>query len=271
MQHLPTDRLAALADEAPSPEESAHLALCAECSREVRAYESLLAMARAEGDTAGHLEMPLTRWDAIATELRRGTRDAVMPATRARRFAVPMWAGRAAAAVFLLAGGIAIGRVSAAGSAAVSVAKNDPPVVKPAPKPSGPKAPAPTPVELAPRASDVRVASNTAPSVDSLIPTTFASVEEARLWMQRFEMGFQNAAAFVAARDTTGVAPADPQTYRARLAALDRAGRVMRDALRDAPEDPVINGYYLTTLGQREATLRQINYAQPGGQRVIGF
>ena len=65
--------------------------------------------------------------------------------------------------------------------------------------------------------------------------------------------------------------PADPQTYRARLAALDRAGRVMRDALRDAPEDPVINGYYLTTLGQREATLRQINVAQPGGQRVIGF
>jgi hypothetical protein len=171
--------------------------------------------------------------------------------------------------VFLLAGGIAIGRVSAP-DAAVNVARNDPPVVKPAPKPNGPKPPAP--VEIArPKPSDMQLASNPAPSVDSLIPTSFASVEEARLWMQRFEVGFQNAAAFVAARDTAGVTPADPQTYRARLAALDRAGRVMRDALRDAPEDPVINGYYLTTLGQREATLRQINVSQPGGQRVIGF
>lgn len=268
MQHLPTDRLAALADEAPSPEESAHLAHCAECSREVHAYESLLAMARAEGDTAGYLEMPLTRWDAISAELRGGARDGVKPTARARRVVIPVWAQRAAAAVFLLAGGIAIGRFSAP-EAAVSIVRNDPPVVKPAPKP-GPKAPAP--VEMAqPKPSDVRVASNAAPSVDSLIPTSFASVEEARLWMQRFEVGFQNAAAFVAARDTAGVTPADPQTYRARLAALDRAGRVMRDALRDAPEDPVINGYYLTTLGQREATLRQINVAQPGGQRVIGF
>jgi len=269
MQHLPTDRLAALADEAPSPEESAHLAHCAECSREVRAYESLLAMARAEGDTAGYLEMPLTRWDAIAAELRGGARGTAVPAARARRSVVPVWAQRAAAAVFLLAGGIAIGRVSAS-DMATSIARNDPPVVKPAPKPNGPKAPAP--VEAAqPRPSDVRVASNSAPSVDSLVPTTFASVEEARLWMQRFEVGFQKAAAFVAARDTAGVTSADPQMYRARLAALDRAGRVMRDALRDAPEDPVINGYYLTTLGQREATLRQINVAQPGGQRVIGF
>jgi hypothetical protein len=270
MQHLPTDRLAALADEAPSPEETAHLALCAECSREVRAYESLLAMARAEGDTAGYLEMPLTRWDAIAAELRGGTRDSAKPATRSRRIAVPVWAQRAAAAVFLLAGGIAIGRYSAP-EAAVNVARNDPPVVKPAPRPNQPKPPAP--VELAqPKPSAVQQASYQAPSVDSLIPTSFASVEEARLWMQRFEVGFQNAAAFVAARDTAGVTvPADAQTYRARLAALDRAGRVMRDALRDAPEDPVINGYYLTTLGQREATLRQINVSQPGGQRVIGF
>ena len=34
MQHLDTDRLAALADESPTAEESAHLATCVACRRE---------------------------------------------------------------------------------------------------------------------------------------------------------------------------------------------------------------------------------------------
>ncbi|HYD54952.1 MAG TPA: hypothetical protein VEA99_20115, partial [Gemmatimonadaceae bacterium] len=71
MLHLPTDRLAALADEAPSPDEAEHLAICAECAREVRAHETLHAMALAEGRSGGQLAMPLTRWDSLSAELRR--------------------------------------------------------------------------------------------------------------------------------------------------------------------------------------------------------
>ena len=51
---------------------------------------------------------------------------------------------------------------------------------------------------------------------------------------------------------------------RARLAALDQANQVMGAALSEAPYDPVINGYYLTTLGQREATLQQLNTVAAG-------
>ena len=45
----------------------------------------------------------------------------------------------------------------------------------------------------------------------------------------------------------------------------------MGEALNDAPYDPVINGYYLTTLGQREATLRQLNTVMPTGMRMTSY
>jgi hypothetical protein len=58
---------------------------------------------------------------------------------------------------------------------------------------------------------------------------------------------------------------------RTRLAALDQANRVMGHALDDAPYDPVINGYYLTTLGQREATIRQLNTALPASMKMTSY
>lgn len=48
---------------------------------------------------------------------------------------------------------------------------------------------------------------------------------------------------------------ADPMT---RLAALEGIVLTAREALGHAPADPVINGYLLTALAQREATLKQI-------------
>ena len=44
-----------------------------------------------------------------------------------------------------------------------------------------------------------------------------------------------------------------------RLAALEGIVLTARAALREAPADPVINGYLLTALGQREAILRRIS------------
>jgi hypothetical protein len=55
------------------------------------------------------------------------------------------------------------------------------------------------------------------------------------------------------------------------VAALDHVLSDTREALRSAPHDPVINGYYLTTLGQREAALRQLNTALPASFRVNSF
>ena len=45
----------------------------------------------------------------------------------------------------------------------------------------------------------------------------------------------------------------------------------MGQALSEAPYDPVINGYYLTTIGQREATLRQLNAVLPAGVQVNSY
>lgn len=53
-------------------------------------------------------------------------------------------------------------------------------------------------------------------------------------------------------------AGADPV---ARLAALENIVLTTREALSAAPADPVINGYHLTALAQREAVVRQLMLA----------
>ena len=50
----------------------------------------------------------------------------------------------------------------------------------------------------------------------------------------------------------------------ARLAALESIATITRSALDQAPADPVLNGYHLTALAQREATIRQIAASKPG-------
>jgi hypothetical protein len=44
----------------------------------------------------------------------------------------------------------------------------------------------------------------------------------------------------------------------ARLAALQSIVMTTQAALNQTPMDPVINGYHLTALAQRDATLRQV-------------
>ena len=57
-------------------------------------------------------------------------------------------------------------------------------------------------------------------------------------------------------------------SYEARLAALDEIAATTRAALYRAPQDPLLNQYYLTTLGAREATLREIGAAMPTSRRL---
>ena len=99
----------------------------------------------------------------------------------------------------------------------------------------------------------------------------FASVEDARAAQPHSEALYQQAAAFLAEHDTTAAGDGSPVAYRSRLAALDQVISTTREAMRQAPHDPVINGYYLTTLGQREATLRQLNTVLPASLRANSF
>ena len=241
MLHLHTDRLAELGDDMPTPEESAHLATCQACAHERGAYQALVAMAHAERVPFG---LPLTRWDAIAAGLAIVTERPVPDIRPARRSGRRML--QVAAGLLLVAGGAMLGRVSTG--------------ARVLPDGGG------TPATLSRSASaEPRGGQLAADSV------SFASAEEARAAQQRSELRYQQAAAFLARVDTTGAGSGSPVAYRSRLAALDRVISTTREAMREAPHDPVINGYYLTTLGQREATLRQLNTALPASLRMDSF
>ncbi len=252
MLHLTADRLAELGDELPSPAEAAHLALCAECARERDAYRTLVEMARSERQSFG---LPLTRWDAIAAELSR-LAPADAPAPFADPRVVPIvtarsarrWPLQAAAGLLLMAGGMMAGRASAGA------------------------APIPGDAPAAPAASVASAGSSRfGARQQASDPVAFTSVDEARAAQQRYEQGYQQAAAFLAEHDTSAPPAGSPLAVKSRLAALDKVASIMGEATRQAPHDPVINGYYLTTLGQREATLRQLNTSLPASLRVNSF
>jgi hypothetical protein len=242
MSHLSTDRLAALGDETPTAAETAHLAECAVCARERAAYRTLVGMAHGERDAIG---LPLTRWDAIASALDAGSPIAtgLRPSAPARsagaRRSAPWPLLRAAAAVLLLAGGAVVGRRSAG-------------------------------VPILP---DFASSGRAGAADDSIgrSAAAFNSVEQARLAQLRSEAVYQQATAFLAEHDTAAFVDGSPTAYRSRLAALDQVISTTQAAMREAPHDPVINGYYLTTIGQREATLRQLNTVLPASLRSNSF
>jgi hypothetical protein len=201
-------------------------------------------MAHSERDAIG---IPLTRWDSIAGALAVGSTSAITAdAGRARTVRLMRLPLRAAAGVLLVAGGAIVGRMSAGA-----------PVL-----PVGPGRSTSTVADAGTSATQV------ARLRDS---TTFASVEEARAAQLRSESTYQQAAAFLAEHDTTGASDYDPEMVKSRLAALDQMISTTRAAMREAPHDPVINGYYLTTVGQREAALRQLNTVLPASLRSNSF
>jgi hypothetical protein len=236
MLHLTTDRLAALGDELPTPAEATHLAACERCAHERAAYQALVALARTERSSIG---IPLTRWDAIAGALV----NAGPPATHLLLRVASRRLLQVAAGLLLVTGGAMLGRASAG-------------------------------ADLLPGASGRTAARADASSPPSTVPsasdTAFASVDAARAAQQRSELVYQQAAAYLAQHDSAA-AEESPVAYRSRLAALDRVISASRDAMRAAPHDPVINGYYLTTIGQREATLRQLNTSLPASLRLNSF
>ncbi len=237
MSHLSTERLAALADEPATPAEAAHLAACQTCARERAAHERLLALAHAEQSAIG---VPISNWESIAAEL--------APA-RLRR--LTRYAAGIAASLALVTGGAALGRYSAGATVL----------------PAGSKQAA-TVADATTAATSPASTTSATPLADSI---TFSSIDEARAARVRYEALYQNAAAYIAHHDSNSVAPESPAAMRTRLAALDRVNRAMRDAMHRAPYDPVINGYYLTTIGQREQTIRQLNTVLPVGLRINSY
>ncbi len=243
MSHLHPERLAALADSEPTAAESAHLAACASCAREIAAHRRLLMLAWQERERR---VAPLLDWETIGEAAREeglvyhdGTGSGGARRVSGRRS--PWWL-QAAAAVLLMVGGGVIG---------LALGRNS-------------TSPLDETTAMSSGMMTERLASN-----DSV--ASFRSTAEAILVLQRAERDYRLAMMYLAGQDTLTRAPEGPDIYRARLAALDEMATVALEAVREVPTDPVMNRYYLSTLGARDATLRDLGETLPENVRLVGF
>lgn len=189
------------------------------------------------------LQAPLNEWRAIAARARE---EGLIRETQASRWwtSSQPWL-QSAAAVLLLIGGIAIGRATIALPSAVQSTASNP-------------TPAVTTGTPSPASSNQ---STVSPSGDA----SFASVDEASAALKQAVTQYQRASEFLAVTNASPEMRDSLAMYSARAAALDKIENATVSALQTAPHDPVINQYYLATMGARVATQQQL--AQPVGLR----
>jgi hypothetical protein len=99
----------------------------------------------------------------------------------------------------------------------------------------------------------------------------FSSAAEAISVLQRAEREYRTAMMYLSGQDTVTRTADDPATYRTRLAALEEINGLALDAVHEVPQDPVMNRLYLSTLGARDATLRQLGEKLPENVHLVGF
>jgi hypothetical protein len=182
---------------------------------------------------------PLNHWQVIAARARE---EGLIRPPRARSWrSNRLWLQAAAAAVLLTAG-VAIGRTT----------------VRP-----------PTPEIIEQDAQNRTTPAAIVSTSGARDGASFASVDDASATLARAFADYQRASAFIAANSSGPTTVDSSRIYSARLAALNQVGNAMEGALRTAPDDPVINQYYLATMGARVATQQLV--ARPVGLRLKGF
>ena len=192
---------------------------------------------------------PLNDWNTISARLRAegliGERSRPIVSHSGN------WWMRAAAGLLIAAGGAAVGRYTAprtagGGAAATAPARNPPVQASPA----------------------LQEANGSSPAG----ATEFKSADDAWAVLNRAGADYQRASAYLAANNPVQSARTDSApVYQNRLAALEQVMRATHSALDQAPNDPVINQYYLATMGAREATRQQLNAVQTVGAKLKGF
>lgn len=271
MQHLSPERIAALVDEPATHDERTHFEQCARCRADFVAVRRIVAAAASERDRP---IAPLVPWQQLAAALRNekllgagsagamvSTPTEVRPILSAPSVAMPLrdersrhrgWqrvASLAAAAALLVTVGVAGGRMTAGRSGMPATAL--PPAVA---------------------------------AVQPAVPTglvqpvvQFRSAEDARATLNSAEQVYSGALLWLAAHDSaltprvSGGSDAAASNYRQRLEVLDAAMATARRALYEAPDDPVMNRYYLAALGAREVTLRRLTTVLPASQQVLEY
>ncbi|HEX8674641.1 MAG TPA: hypothetical protein VF710_22260 [Longimicrobium sp.] len=269
MQHLTLEELARLVDEAPEPAEAEHLRDCLVCRRELGAMRAQTAALAALADP----EPRPGAWRALEAAL---AEEGLMRPAPAR--AVRSWQPllRIAAALVVLATGAAAGLSLLRPGTTDRVAQAP---VQPS-KSTGrvlgvveiPRTSAETRVVDAPVVGDAAVPA-AQPAVAHLVSARAgnaprvaprrrapALTPEAKAAARELD---EAEAAYVAAlRKYAEIADpasgADPET---RLSALNTLVETTGRALERAPGDPVLNGYHLAVLDERDALRRQIDRA----------
>ncbi len=188
---------------------------------------------------------PLTDWDSLSDRLR--AEGLIRESIFSRLSSSPML--RIAAGLALAVGGAAAGRASA----------------------GAPVLPAPSVSAVAVAEPSQATAGAPATLLASNGAINFSSPEQAWEVLNRAGEEYQQASEYLSANNSEIPMPASTDQYRTRLAALDNVMSEMRVALKQAPQDPVINQYYLATVGAREATLRQLGTVLPASARMNRF
>ncbi len=173
---------------------------------------------------------PLNDWRTIAARARE--EGLLRDSDSGSRGSGQPWL-QAAAAILILIGGIAIGRTTI-GLPTVTPNPNNVAAVISEPSQTPTAATTPTP----------------APASDA----SFASVDDAADALNRALRDYQRASQYIAATNALTKSGDSTAIYTARAAAFDKIVNATESALRTAPRDPVINQYYLATMGAQVAT-----------------
>jgi len=267
MQHLTLEDIARLVDEPGTPSEAAHVASCLVCRRELDEMRAQTELLGALGDP----EPAPDAWFGVEKALRAEGLMRDEPVRPAARFAARGWIRIAAGvALFVLGGAAGLylrGQQTAGQVAARPGTVQGDPVLAAPPRTEGGQfvsaEPAPDvdmggPAVVEPLGSGVRLAS-TAPAGERprRVLRPVASPEQANAEWQLVDAE----AGYVAALQRYA-AIADPQSGNddaTRMAALERLVTSTRSALESAPDDPVINGYHLAALRERDALRQQMS------------
>ena len=239
MSHLTLETLARLIDESPDPTEMGHLDICQQCREELEALRADAAALHALPDP----EPSIAQWIRLEQQLER---EGLM--RRNWRWQ-PVALRMAAAVVIFVLGGVAAALVMRPSDTQYLTA-NDQPVRQVAEQPAHVAVPAATLTENPIAGPAPAVA---APAMATVRPAR--TPEEAAARLRTAESDYLSALARYA--ELSGrIDEGDPL---ARLAALESIVATTRAALGRAPADPVINGYHLTAVAQRDALLRQVS------------
>ena len=275
MQHLDLETLARLVDEAPEPHEAEHLRGCLVCRRE-------LAEMREQTQALtglGELEPPAGAWAALEARLVEEAliRTPAPARTRVLGLYRPPMRVAAALALFLL-GGAAGAALWRDGGSQGRVAVDVPDASGPAPSSSRmrpladpellivsePDAQAPAAAE---NGNGARLAMNGGAAPDArrpagVVPPRRTRPERAtRAQADRAARELVQAQAEYVAALQRVAAIADPSSGNdagTRLAALEQLVQLTASALERVPGDPVINGYHLAAVAERDALRREM-------------